>query len=388
MLGTRLSRAGDTRTCFRHTAQRRERTQSGGRRTLYDASVPRELIFTGPRQVSFREYEESPLGPGQVRVRTLLSGISHGTEMNIYRGTSPQYARGVRDGLFTDEAEPAYRYPMTYGYEEVGEVVEVGPEVAGILVGDRVTGSWQHRESAAIDVAHQRRFFVWPSDFAPERAVFIALATVALNDFLSSETRLGESAVIFGQGTIGSFVAQICHLAGVAPIIVVDPIAARRERALALGATHAIEPTGAAQRVREILGRNGADVVFENSGSYRALQEAIRCCAPIYGKVMAVSWYQGGGDDLRLGEEWHHSFTLRAGASRMLHNHLALPPAPGRQWDEPRLHRTAFDLIVSGRLATEGLVSHRIPFARAAEAFDLIDCGQEQTTKVVLDFRE
>jgi threonine dehydrogenase-like Zn-dependent dehydrogenase len=308
--------------------------------------------------------------------------------MNVYRGTSPQFRRAVRDGLFV-EGEPAYKYPMTYGYEEVAEVVEVGGEVADLKVGDVVATAYGHRETKVLDPAQSRRFHVVPEGFPPERAVFHSLAGVALNDYLSSEIRLGESAVVIGLGVIGLFVLQLCRLGGVSPLVAVDLLPARLARASQLGADHTLNPRevgDVAVAVREALGTLGADVVFEHSGTYRGLHQAIRCCAPIYGKVMAVSWYQGGGSDLALGEEWHHSFTGRAGASRMAHQHLGVPPAPGRQWDIIRIGKTAFGLLTSGKLATDGLITQRIPFSRAAEAYQLIDQHPDQTVKVILDF--
>ena len=50
--------------------------------------MPRELKVIAPRQVALQTYEDAPLKPDEVRGQGILSGISHGTEMNLYRGTS------------------------------------------------------------------------------------------------------------------------------------------------------------------------------------------------------------------------------------------------------------------------------------------------------------
>ena len=47
------------------------------------------VTFEGPREVGIREYEERPLQPNEVRLRTLYSGISAGTELTAYRGSNP-----------------------------------------------------------------------------------------------------------------------------------------------------------------------------------------------------------------------------------------------------------------------------------------------------------
>ena len=57
--------------------------------------MPHAYILTAPRTLEWREYEDPPLGPRDVRLQSLISGISHGTEMNLYLGFSPFYNRGA-----------------------------------------------------------------------------------------------------------------------------------------------------------------------------------------------------------------------------------------------------------------------------------------------------
>jgi 2-desacetyl-2-hydroxyethyl bacteriochlorophyllide A dehydrogenase len=291
--------------------------------------MPTELVFLGPRRVGFREFEDpAQLGPREIYVRTLFSGISHGTEMNVYRGTCPEFHMSCGKGLY-GEGPPAWQYPMTYGYEEVGRVVACGDAVHEVKDGDIVATIYGHREAAVIDLDQTFYLNVLPPGMEPEHGIFHALGAVALDAYLSSEIRLGESAVVLGLGIIGQFIVQLCKLGGVDPVIVVDPIAPRRERALACGADYELDPSGCdvAVEVRRILGSLGADVVFDASGSYAALHEAIRCGAPIYGRVMAIGWYQGEGHGLRLGEESHHSSFGRGGTCQIRANNHRAPPA-------------------------------------------------------------
>src|ERR1051326_3578998 len=98
--------------------------------------MPQEFLVTAPRTIEFREYEDLPLEPTQVRVRTRISGIKSGTEMAIYRGTAPTITprldRELR--LFLPREHPAY--PARLGSWAAGEVVEVGSAVARFEVGD------------------------------------------------------------------------------------------------------------------------------------------------------------------------------------------------------------------------------------------------------------
>ena len=102
------------------------------------------LIIEEPRKIRFDNYEERAVEPNEVLLRTLFSGISAGTEMTIYRGSNP-YAKKRWDSelkLFLNAQHDPRMYPTPLGYEEVGRVVEVGPQVEGLAAGDLVYGSW------------------------------------------------------------------------------------------------------------------------------------------------------------------------------------------------------------------------------------------------------
>lgn len=117
--------------------------------------MPRKLLLTAPRQIELVTYDDPPLQPGQVRARGLLSGISHGTELNLYRGTSPftdkRFDPDLR--LFVP-AETTATYPQALGYEWVGEVEEVGAGVTHLRPGDRVHLLAPHAETHTFDPFH------------------------------------------------------------------------------------------------------------------------------------------------------------------------------------------------------------------------------------------
>lgn len=229
--------------------------------------MPEELVFLGPRKIGFREYKDRPVEDTELKVRTLYSGISHGTEMNIYRGAAPQFQKGMQDGLF-QEGEQEYKYPMGYGSEEVGRIVEVGDGVGEFRVGNIVASAYGHRETAILDINRTVYLNLVPEDMNPEHAIFQALGSVALDSLLTSRVRLGESAIIFGQGVVGLLLLQLCKLAGVNPIVTVDPIEKRLSLSKNMGADYVLNPEtcDVAREVRQLL-KAGSDVAFETSGS-------------------------------------------------------------------------------------------------------------------------
>src|SRR4051812_48421816 len=115
--------------------------------------------LTGPRQVALFEESSRPLERDQVRIRTLLSGVSAGTEMAFYRGTNPHLEKRWDPSLrvFLAGNGRSVEYPvMTWGYEEVGAGVGVGAGVEHISPGSGGFGPWGHREEYIAPAAFVR----------------------------------------------------------------------------------------------------------------------------------------------------------------------------------------------------------------------------------------
>jgi threonine dehydrogenase-like Zn-dependent dehydrogenase len=184
----------------------------------------------GPRQLQLVEQDSPPLQAGEARLRARLSGISHGTELNLYRGTSAfmdkVFDRGLR-AFVTPPAGSAAAYPVTLGYEMVSEVVEVAPDVTDVKVGDLVHTGTPHQEETVLDVATSLAttypLVVLPTDERLERALFISLAAVALQAVHDAEIKLGDSVSVHGMGAIGLMAIQMCLLEGIQNVFAVDP---------------------------------------------------------------------------------------------------------------------------------------------------------------------
>src|SRR3982750_3994173 len=104
--------------------------------------MPRELVATAVREPAIREYDDAPLGPGQIRARTEYGAPKHGTELHMYRGDSPFGDSHLDPELraFVAGGAPSGRFPIALGNVAVGRVTEVGSAVEGIAAGDRVAG--------------------------------------------------------------------------------------------------------------------------------------------------------------------------------------------------------------------------------------------------------
>ncbi len=331
-------------------------------------------------------YEEAPLGVGEVRAAAVLSGISHGTEMNLYRGASP-FADKVFDTdlrLFRPAAGQAETPPL--GYEWVGRVTETGAGVTHLRPGDTVHLLYPHRETHTFvpeNMPYRGRLQALPPQVTPDQAIFLALGGVALQAVHDAQIKLGDRVAIFGLGAIGLLAVQIARLDGAVWIDAVDPIPQRRELALAYGADRALDPGGCdvGYAIKSASKQHGADVAIEVSGHAAGLHEAIRSVAKA-GRVVAAGFYQGGAAALHLGEEWHHNRVTMVSS-------MAVWDCPHRDyplWDRARVEGVVIDLLAAGKLRTDGMITHRFPFDRAAEAYALIDHHPEEVIKVVLTY--
>ncbi|WP_035776599.1 zinc-binding alcohol dehydrogenase, partial [Arthrobacter sp. H5] len=271
--------------------------------------MPNIVQFSAPGSVELVECERQPLTTGTVRIRTWYSGISAGTELTAYRGSNPYLSKSwdVVQRIFTEGA-PAHRYPVVgWGYSEVGEVVEVAEDVGQLTVGDVVYGVWGHRSEAVVAAQAVAGRQV-PEGTDPLHGIFARVGAIALNAVLGANLHLGEDVAVFGQGVIGLLATRLANLSG-ARVIAVDGFQARRELAITMGARDAVAADaagGAGQQIRSLTGQLGVDIAIELSGNYRALHEAVRSVGTD-GRVIAAGFYQGGGEHLSLGEEFHHN---------------------------------------------------------------------------------
>ena len=347
--------------------------------------MPNELLLTAPRALALAPYEDPPLQADQVRAAAIVSGISHGTEIALYRGASPFAGKrfDVDLRLFEQDADTE-PYPMRPGYEWVGAVRSVGAEVGGIAVGDVVHATLPHRDTHTVTIAGDASpWLLLPAQFDPERAVLLQSAAIALQAVHDARLKVGDRVAVFGLGTFGLLAVQLARLSGAGWIAAVDPIAMRRDLARAFGADCILDPgrCDAGKEIKLAAGGYGVDVAIEFSGRFEALHEAMRS-ARLAGSVVAAGFYvEGGGSDLRLGEEFHHNRLTLVGS-------MSGWAAPHREpgWDRRRLRTTALDLLVRGRLDVDALVTHRVQFERAAEAYELIDRRPDEALRVVLTY--
>lgn len=337
-------------------------------------SFPPEAVwFTAPRTVEIAPCARAALAVDEVRVQALASGISHGTEMLVYRGQVPA---GTRLDLPT--LAGSFAFPIKYGYASVGRIIEVGAEVQGLAVGDMIFAHHPHQTEYVVPATMAVPL---PSTLDPLDGVFLANMETAVNVMLDANPRLGDRVVIFGQGVIGLLLTQLVRRAGAGLVVTVDPLPERRVVSHAVGADVAI-PAGeeVIEAVRTLTGGVGADVVLEASGNASALAQALEVAA-FQAPVVVCSWYGAKSVTIPLGGAFHRE-RLRLVSSQV----GTVDPALEPRWNRARRIDLARSLLTE--LTLRPLITHRIPFPRAARAYDLIDRQPQACVQVVLTYGE
>jgi 2-desacetyl-2-hydroxyethyl bacteriochlorophyllide A dehydrogenase len=330
----------------------------------------RAVWFTSAKHPEILPADIRAPGPNEVTVRALTSLVSAGTEMLVYRGEiSPDESLGV------ETCEGSFAFPIKYGYQVVGEVVAAGQD-SGYKPGDRVFAKNPHQDLFTIR-NDPSLLFRLPESVSADRATFANLLDVALNCNLDVPVRHGDVVVVYGQGIVGSFCAQLARKTA-GTLIVVDPIAHRRERAVSWGADAAVDPADAREAVLAASDGRGADIAVEASGAPPALQSAIESVGK-EGTIAVVSFFGGKTVPLVLSPQFHYG-RQRIISSQVSSVGSGLQP----RWSFARRLQTALRLLADPSL--QAPVSHRIPLDQAAEAYRLIDEDPANVDSVLLTY--
>lgn len=341
----------------------------------------------------------APLVPDNgVLVRSIASLVSAGTERMVVEFAEknllqkararPDLARQVlqrlrREGLRAtmDTVRRNLDQPMPLGYSLVGEVLDVGPEAAGVQVGDLVACAGatiaNHAEFAAVP---QMLFAPLPRDFAArvpvEHAAFTTLGAIALHGFRLARPQLGERVAVIGLGLLGQLAVQIARAAG-CRVFGVDLDPGRVALAGELGADAAAVRDRAEAEGLAFSAGMGFDVVLLTADTRsNDPVELAAALARDRAQVIAV-----GAFDLSLprkpffAKELHFQVSRSYGPGRYdpnyeLHGHDY--PAGFVRWTEQRNLDAFVHLLDSGAVKVERLITHRFPIADAPRAYDVI----------------
>jgi 2-desacetyl-2-hydroxyethyl bacteriochlorophyllide A dehydrogenase len=338
------------------------------------------LYFTAPYRVSVREEPLSLPVAGQVLVQTLVSALSPGTELLIYRGQAPT-------DLAVDETIPAlagaFGFPLKYGYATVGRVMVVAADVAP---------EWQGRLVFSFH-PHESHFLVSPAELIPvpatlslEEAAFLPNMETAVNFLMDGQPLIGERVVVFGQGVVGLLTTALLAQLPLARLVTVDRYPIRRGHSVTMGAHASLDSDlpdiGTQLRASLLDGDSspGADLTYELSGNPAALDQAIAATG-VSGRIVIGSWYGQKPVHVDLGGRFHRS-RIRLVSSQV----STLAPQWTGRWTKARRLQVAWQMLE--HVKTLHLITHRVPFTQAAQAYALLDQHPDEAIQVILTYTE
>ena len=270
-------------------------------------------------------------GPDEVIVRTMVSGISRGSETLVFGGHVPPGQYAAMRAPFQQGEFPG---PVKYGYLSVGSV-ERGPAE---LCGRTIFCLYPHQTAYEVPAG---AVTVVPEDVPPARAVLAGIAETAVNALWDAAPLVGDRVTVVGAGMVGCCVARVLSGFPATEVTLIDVDPTRADVAAALEVDFALPADAATDR----------DLVVHASASSAGLQRSLDLLAP-EGTVIDLSWYGDSEVRLSLGGAFH-SRRLEIRASQVS---SVSPARSARRTSSDRLalalellRDPAFDALLTGQ---------------------------------------
>lgn len=351
------------------------------------------------------------VGVRNILVRVAYSCISAGTEMaSVQNSGTPLYRRALRQPenvrrVLAMAREQGIAHTMERvrgklesgsptGYSAAGTVIDIGHEVEGFSVGDKVAcaGAGIANHAEVIDVPVNLAVRI-PEGLDERSAATVTLGAIALQGVRRANPTIGETVAVVGLGLLGQLTVQLLLAQG-CTVIGVDPDLRRRNISQSLGA-RVLEPSGGQQidQVFRLTDGIGADAVIITAAgqSDEIISEAFRCCRR-KGRVVIVG---DVGLKLRRADFYSKEIDLLISASY----------GPGRydpnyeeggedypvgyvRWTENRNMSAYLRLLAEDRLRLLPLEPKVFSLADAALAYDSLRDGFQASLLSLLQYPE
>ncbi len=349
--------------------------------------MPLRLALVGDHVCQWLSYEDEPLGADLIRFKTEYASGKYGTTAAMLdSGTFGDQVLDKQLRIFipNPNAKPqtiSAENPEGFGTAATGVITEVGANVKGFKPGDRVTAIKSDiRQTNTVRPEHVRLL----GDLDPLLAVCVEPASISFHCIRESNVRYGDTVAVVGLGALGLIAVKMAQQSGAEKIFAIDPLPGRRELAMRLGATHALDAKqgDVARTLHEILGGPGVDVAIELTGNYAGLNTALRC-ARLCGTVCAAGFYRGEANKLFLGREMHHNRLTIVIPHGCGGGH---PPRDFPRWDDNRAIDAIYSQMRNGRLEIKEIVNLVVDQKEAVDVFRRMRDEADKFAKFAVKF--
>lgn len=339
--------------------------------------------FMGPEKLEYGDVPTPVLQGNEVLIRVKAVGIC-GSDMELYYGEHTYLKRGLT------------KYPLIPGHEWSGQIEEVGSDVVGFEVGDKVTGevslgcgkcamckigrfnlcpnravigSYKNRDGAFaeyIKLPYQDVYKV-PDTISYEEAAMVEPAATAAYGVVKGKLGYGDTVLVIGDGSIGLLSVQCAKAVGASKVFVVGSWDEKLEIAKQTGADAVMnyKKDDVLAKVNELTNGVGVDVVIECSGNPKTVNQSLQAMKP-GGKVILLSLYPAS--------EFMADINLIITKDADVIGSLASPNA----------FKPTIDLMESGRINVKPLITQKLPLENAQDAINMVADRSVCTIKPIL----
>lgn len=334
----------------------------------------------GPKEVRVDTVPDPIIQNDEILIKVMACGIC-GSDLHVYKSG----------------AISKFKKPMIMGHEFSGHIIEVGSQVKGCNVGDKVLGNgyrtcgscyWCKKgvrgrcadivvPGWGLDGAFAeyvkvpnpipgKSLFIIPESLNWKDATTIEPLSVSCFCVQRANIKPEDIVIVMGAGMIGQGIVQAAKAGGASKIIVCEPSSKRLDIAERLGADLGINPgkTDPVRVIEEFTSREMATVVFECSGVSKAFQQALTLLRPM-GRMLQVGVFER---DLGLTPEMINLLAFK---------NLTVQGCAGANWP------MALELVQRGQVKTSELITHTFPLEMAKEAVEM-QSNTEESVKVVI----
>ena len=337
-------------------------------------------VMTRPGEIIFETVPDPAPGDRQVLVKIRNIGIC-GSDIHVYHGKHP----------FTS-------YPVTQGHEVSGEIVELGPNVAGLSVGQKITiepqvfcgkcypcrhGKYNLCEELKVmgfqTAGMASEYFAVdaskvtpiPEEMSFEEGAMIEPLAVAVHGVKQVGDVTGMKIAVIGAGPIGNLVAQAAKGMGAAKVMITDISDLRINKATECGIDVSVNTkhVNFGDALADAFGPDKPDVIYDCAGNNITMGQAIRYARK--GSVIVLVAVFAGMAEVDLAVANDHELDIK---STMMYRH-----------DD---YLDAIRLVNEGKVHLRPLITKKFPFRDYLKAYQYIEENRENAMKVIIDVQE
>ena len=344
------------------------------------------ITVYGPKDARIEEVAKPLATKDMVVAKVIRTGVC-ATDQSIFTGDSSF----IRSGEI--------KYPCRFGHEWAGIVESVGPDVKNFKPGDRVysdnfvtcgsceackkkdymscnnirsvgtVNAWEGCYAEYMQIP-ERHVYKLPDELSMDEGALIEPASIAYDAFRGVTLTENDTAVVYGTGAIGMVAVWLAKYYGAGRVILVGRSEDKLKVGVEIGADYVIngKKEDAVAKIKELsLGKKGANLIVETSGSVSALKDSIACAAK-YARISVVSFYERNVDDLPIDP-------LVLGCFSMV-------GAAGRDGNSPAV----CEIMRKNPVKLTPVFTHHVPFENSLDVFENEEKYHSTKIKVMITF--